>query len=694
MRTRGPLPSLTHGSSSSTTPTGRATKRRLLAVALTAVAALIAPIAGVASPAGAQPPPTFTGFGPNVTVFDDTMSTSDIEDTINLIWEQQRDNEMGTARYSLLFKPGEYGSPEDPLQIAVGYYTEVAGLGASPADVQIIGKVEVFNRCFDIAGNPAQEGDPDVDQCFALNNFWRSISNLTINVNGTGQDGCEASSNFWAVSQAVSMRRVQVNGGNLSLMDYCGPGPYFASGGFIADSKAGVLINGSQQQWITRNSEVDVWTNPVWNQVFTGVVGAPDDSGYAGCVEQPSNTAVCVPYTTLDTTPLSREKPYLFVDDEGEYKVRVPSAHVDTLGITWAGGMTPGRTIPISDFFVADPSDSVQVINNQLARGKHLIFTPGVYDVDKSISVKRPDTVVLGMGLATLDAVDGAIPLKIADKSGIIVAGVTIDAGLVESPVLLQVGKKNGNNGVPNTNPSNPTTLSDVYFRVGGPHIGKTDIALEVNSDHVLIDHTWVWRGDHGVEGFEANCDPLDPANCEDGFLGDDIRWATNIGRNGAVINGDDVTATGLFVEHFQEYNTVWNGERGRVYLYQNELPYDPPTQVDWTADDGTLGWAAYKVADHVKEHLLWGGGVYIYNRNNPDIVTENGYEVPETPGVVLNHIMTNNLSGPGTMNHIVNGCGPTIDGIPDPEFGDILPPEELAYEAPRYIVTYPPCPY
>ena len=346
-----------------------------------------------------------------------------------------------------------------------------------------------------------------------------------------------------------------------------------------------------------------------------------------------------MPYTTLDTTPISREKPYLFVDDEGGYNVRVPSAHRDTRGITWADGVTPGRTISISDFFVADPSDSVQTINNQLARGKHLILTPGVYDIGRSIEVKRADTVVLGMGQATLHAINGAVPLRTADKAGIIVAGVTIDAGEVESPALLQVGKKNGNNGAPNADPDNPVTLSDVYFRVGGPYVGKTDIAVEVNSDHVLIDHTWVWRADHGIEGFDATCDLDDPEDyekCEDefgnpiGFLGDNIRWETNIGRNGAVINGDDVTATGLFVEHFQEYNTVWNGERGQVYLYQNELPYDPPTQADWTADDGTLGWAAYKVADHVKEHMLWGAGSYIFNRNNPTIVTENGYEVPD----------------------------------------------------------------
>ncbi len=188
---------------------------------------------------------------------------------------------MGEKRYGLYFKPGVYGTDAEPLQIQVGYYTEVAGLGASPGDVRINGKIEVRNRCFD--------EDPEFTGCFALNNFWRGLSNLTINVNGAGQDGCTASANFWAVSQAVSLRRVEVTGGNLSLMDYCTQ-PSFASGGYIADSKTGDLINGSQQQWFTRNSEVGSWSNAVWNQVFAGVVGAPADTTYPD-----------PPYTTLDT---------------------------------------------------------------------------------------------------------------------------------------------------------------------------------------------------------------------------------------------------------------------------------------------------------------------------------------------------------------------------------------------------------
>jgi hypothetical protein len=299
----------------------------------------------------------------------------------------------------------------------------------------------------------------------------------------------------------------------------------------------------------------------------------------------------------------------------------------------------------------------VQTINSQLARGMNLLLTPGIYDVARGIDVVRANTIVLGMGHATLTAVNGAVPLTVADVPGVVIAGVTIDAGTVASPVLLQVGRKRGNASPRLNDPSNPTTLSDVYFRVGGPHVGKADVALEVNSDNVLIDHTWVWRADHGVEG-----------------LSDTERWNTNIGRNGVVVNGDNVTATGLFVEHFQQYNTVWNGENGVTILYQNELPYDPPTQADWM-NGNVEGWAGYKVADDVKTHRLYGGGVYVFNRNDPSIHTENGFEVPQTPGVKLHHVMTVNLSA-GTIDHVVNGVGG--------------PADTTGIGVPVYIVDYP----
>ena len=600
---------------------------RMLALGLVVVAAgALTGTSASAAPSG--PPVAVPNLGANVTVFDPSMPVGQIQATLDAAAAKQVDNEMGTDRYAFLFKPGTYGTDAHPLQIKVGYYTEISGLGASPGDVVINGKIEVYNRCL---------GDNGTSNCLALVNFWRTLSNLSIHVNAAGQDGCRSTADFWAVSQASSLRRIEVTGGNLSLMDYCTAGPQYASGGFIADSALPTVVNGSQQQWITRNSSVTSWSNGVWNQVFAGVQGAPSESAFPN-----------PPYTTLAATPVSREKPYLFVDEQGRYNVQVPAAQHNSSGASWAGDVTAGRTIPLSDFFVAKPSDSVLAINSQLARGKNLLLTPGVYDIARSIEVRRPDAVVLGIGHATLTAVDGATPLKISDVPGVVVAGVTVDAGLEESHALLQVGSEHGYGGF--SSPDNPTTLSDVYFRVGGPHVGKTEMALEVNSDNVLIDHTWVWRADHGVEGFT-----------------DTERWNTNTGLYGAVINGDNVTATGLFVEHFQKYNTVWNGDKGTTIFYQNELPYDPPTQADWM-NGSVEGYAAYKVGDHVKTHNLYGGGVYVFNQNNPTIHTANGFEVPNTPGVKLHHIMTVNLSA-GTIDHVVNGVGGPADttkiGVP-----------------------------
>ncbi|MEV6849006.1 adenylyl cyclase [Actinoplanes sp. NPDC051411] len=598
------------------------TVRRLLAIGLAAVTvgALAATTGTAASAAPAAQQIKNPALGTNVTIFDPSMPIADIQAKLDATYAKQVDNEMGTERYAFLFKPGTYGTDDQPLQIKVGYYTEVSGLGASPDDVVINGKIEVYNRCL------------SADNCLALVNFWRTTSNLSLHVNGKGQDGCRAGANFYAVSQASSLRRVDISGGGLTFMDYCTAGPQYASGGFVADSKLPATTNGSQQQWLTRNSEVASWSNAVWNQVFSGVKGAPDESAFPN-----------PPYTTLATTPASREKPYLYVDDKGAWNVRVPSVQHNSSGVTWANGLTPGKTLSLSSFYVAKPSDPDWLIEANLLLGKNLLLTPGVYNIGHSLDVLWPNQVVLGIGQATLTSVNGATPLKVGNTQGAIVAGVTIDAGTKASANLLQVGTKNGLNL---TSANNPTLLADVYFRVGGPHIGKvTGAALEVNSDNVIIDHTWVWRADHGNEGFTGG----DPQ-------GDAQRWVTNTAPYGAIINGDNVTATGLFVEHFQKYNTTWNGDNGTTIFYQNELPYDPPTQADWT-NGKTLGYAGYKVGDKVKTHHLYGGGVYVFNQLNPSIHTANGFEVPNRPGVKLHHIMTVNLSA-GTIDHVVNGVG------------------------------------
>jgi hypothetical protein len=594
--------------------------------------------AGIASAAHATAEPSRAeslqpSFGPNVKIFDPSMPTSQIQAAVDAIASQQVDNEMGTERYTLLFKPGSYGTVAEPLVFQVGYYTEVAGLGLSPTDVTINGHVDVYNRCL------------TATNCLALVNFWRSLSNLTINV--TGAKDCRSSAEFWAVSQAAPMRRVNITGGNVTLFDYCTAGPQYASGGFIADSKTGFVINGSQQQFLVRNSSIGGWSNGVWNQVFAGVQGAPAQS-----FPNP-------PYTTLATSPASREKPYLYVDSSNSYRVFVPDAQTASVGTTWGNGPTAGHSVAISDFFLAKPSDSVRTINKQLAKGKNLIFTPGVYDIEQSINVKRDNTIVLGMGIATLTAMNGAVPITVADVSGVDIAGIMIDAGAVSSPALMRVGTQHGDNGGDRgrgrghaTDQSKPIGIQDVFFRVGGPHVGKATVSLEVNSDNVILDDIWAWRADHGIG----------------------VGWTVNTADTGVVVNGDNVTATGLFVEHFQKYNVIWNGEKGKTVFFQNELPYDAPNQAAWQ-HDGVLGWAAYKVADTVTTHELWAGGSYIYTNVDPSIHATRGFEVPVTPGVKMHDLLTVEL-GAGTLDHVINDTG--------------APVTSAAIGTPSFVISYP----
>ena len=130
----------------------------------------------------------------------------------------------------MFFEPGTYGSAADPLVFEVGYYTEVAGLGAVPQDTTINGQIEVFPNALDCA---------TATNCWANStvNFWRSMSNLTLNVMdsannyvpqpitqlppiGDSADCYGGSTDMWSVSQATPVRDMIING-NLNFQAYC-----------------------------------------------------------------------------------------------------------------------------------------------------------------------------------------------------------------------------------------------------------------------------------------------------------------------------------------------------------------------------------------------------------------------------------------------------------------------------------------
>jgi hypothetical protein len=590
--------------------------RAVLAKGTLGALAVAAMMIGSGTTALADPPESSTpNFGPSVYVFTPSTPQSQIQATVDAIANQQVSNQFGTQRYALLFEPGTYGSSSTPLNFQVGYYTTVAGLGLSPSDVVINGSIYVRNQCLGI------------NNCIALVNFWRSLSNLTINVTTPGF-GCY-SGEFWAVSQAAPMRRVHIINGNVTLMDYCS-GPSYASGGFIADSQfdGGTVINGSQQQWIVRNSKLDGWTNGVWNQVFSGVVGAP-----AECFPLQKS---CGPYTTLATSPVTREAPFLYLDSEGAYNVFVPAVQHNSVGTTWGAGPTAGSSIPISKFFVARPSDSAATINKALRRGKNLILTPGIYQLDRTIEVTRPDTVVLGLGIATLVPENGQIAMSISNAEGVLLSGMMFDAGPKNSPVLLEVGRGHGEGEGDN---SDPSALQDVFFRIGGAAAGKATTSLVVNSDNVILDDIWAWRADHG----------------------NGVGWTTNTANTGLIVNGDNVTAYGLFVEHYQKYEVIWNGDHGTDVFFQNEMPYDPPSQATWMEAPGVNGWAAFKVGSEVESFHGYGMGSYSFFNQGVNIFAANAFEVRgELPSGSLHDLLTIFLStaGFGGIQNVVDGTG------------------------------------
>jgi len=543
-------------------------------------------------------------LGPNVKIFDPSMPNADIQSIVDSIFKTMESNEFSDQRYVFLFKPGTYN-----VNINVGFYTSVIGLGMTPDDVDITGSV----GC-----------NADWRQGIALCNFWRSIESVSLSPTRLTKSITSTGTEMWAVSQAAPMRRVHIKGSlHLWDSDYHNA---WSSGGFIADSKIDVLINsGTQQQFLTRNSQMQSWEGINWNMVFVGNLGAPTDD-----LVFPT-----IPNTVIANTPVVREKPFLTIDKDGKYSVFVPDVRQNSKGVSWENGIGEGTLLPIYLFYIAhEDIDTAESINTALNEGKNILFTPGIYHLEESIKVDNPNTVILGLGLVTLIPENGTAAMNVADVDGVKIAGILFDAGEKISPVLLEVGTMES---LVNHS-DNPTSLSDLFFRIGGADVGKADVSLIINSNDVIGDHFWIWRADHGTG----------------------VGWTSNTTKNGIVVNGNDVIIYGLFVEHFHEYQTVWNGNGGKVYLYQSEIPYDVPDQSAWMSKNGAInGYTSYKVSDSVTTHQLIGAGVYSYFRDAV-IKANSAIEVPNTPGVKVHHATSIFLNGNGEITHVINDKGDT----------------------------------
>ncbi len=569
-------------------------------------------------------------FGENTYVFSPDDEPSSVDATIEGIFKKQHFQQFGPDRYAFLFLPGDYTRLKT---LNVGYYTQVLGLGRSPMDVRL---PNVKTPCALPNNN-------------ATCNFWVGIENVSISEKENNEDPYFCFQ--WAVSQAAPARRLYVE--RKAVFDWFYG---WASGGYVADSIFKKAAGSwTQQQYYYRNNRLEGGVYGVnWNHFIQGCEGSnlltsQDSSkqmlGSAMPTKRPgvkSTWSAGGNATLVEKTELIREKPYLYVDADGTFKVFKPALRRNVSGPSWDES-NPGEGVSLDlekEFYIAHAkTDSAKTINAALAKGRHVLFTPGVYHVTEPIRVTKPGTIVLGIGEATLVPYNTEAALICDDVDGVTIAGLIFDAESASKRFIV-VGDK----AKKVSHAADPIFLFDLIYRVGGTgKPGKTEVCLEINANDTIIDHTWIWRADHG----------------------DYTGWDANTSKNGLVVNADDVITYGLFVEHFQEYDILWAGEKGRMYFLQNEKCYDPKNQQVWMSHNGTKkGWAAYKVADNVKEHYAVGLGVYdvLINTGNESVYLDDAIEVPNAPGVLVENACIVEISrqdGPHVgINRIVNGKG------------------------------------
>lgn len=563
-------------------------------------------------------------FGDNIYIYDRKYETpqasrTEINSHFGSIGLGGSNGEFTTKRQAYYFKPnvegqtydvGGSGSASSPEANAIelGFYSHIGGLGKKPSDVKL---GAIFTR-------PHLSGGAN-----ATCTFWRSIENVAV-----------LRDFAWTVSQSTSARRMLIESTSKYISDI-GNTNFWGSGGYIADTH--YTSNrpnwGGQQQWYTRNAVFPEGSTPMggsYNMVWQGVVNPPK--------ADEANTPV-------PTTPIIREKPFLFVDDDGEYKVFVPAWQKDRVGVSWSStSMGKGEIQDlIKDWYVAKEGDTDVEINNALKAGKNIFFTPGHYALNAPIQVNRKDAILLGAGIASVTLEPTAQNkwgcIFADDKDGIIIAGLLMDSF---NSTTYQV--RIGNEGSNKNHADNPILLSDITCRVGGvqPNNVQIHASMEINSNNVVGDHFWLWRADHGMQA------------------GGKARWERDRCKNGLIVTGDDVTLYALFAEHYQEYEVLWLGERGRTYFFQNEPPYDAPNQATWSSQGGKVdGYAAFKVANTVKEHHSIGLGSYaVFTGTDGNVHKKNGFEAPNSPNVKLEKMVITKFAGPGNILNVVNGIG------------------------------------
>jgi hypothetical protein len=517
---------------------------------------------------------------------------SNTQDIINTAFKTQggvspeNNGQNSLSNYAFLFMPGTYN-----LDIPIGYYTHVAGLGKSNEKVIINGGPNVLNS----------STNPSVG---ALNNFWRTCENMTVNpllgndpnrmIDGTDTEQViHQDTMVYAVSQASSLRSVNINGSLHMGALLSVPQPIvwamgLSSGGFMANCKISKDIRmGSQQQFICRNTEYDSFPDYLWNQVNVGC----KEKGLVPTIAQ---TDICKTglsvngqnprnLTIVGETPKVFEKPYLAVlndTDKTSIIVMIPGQS-PPIGNS---NVIPTNYILKNNYKIIGTNWKAVDINKLLLKQeiKCVIFSPGRYNLDRPINLNGK--LLFGLG----------VPILRSTNNNSIITGYGQICGLICEAGPFINGMTN-NNILVNLNSGNPSYLWDIVCRVGGGDknndIYSVDKMLYIGGDDSILDNTWCWVADH----YSNNEYTL---------------WDKAICNIGVHVTGKRVIAYGLFSEHTRKRNVLWDGDAGQVYMFQSEFNYFPPTQNDFN------DIASYEVSPNVNSHIIRGAGAYSFFPN------------------------------------------------------------------------------
>jgi len=324
----------------------------------------------------------------------------------------------------------------------------------------------------------------------------------------------------------------------------------------------------------------------------------------------------------------------------------------DDLALLQLPAVTGLKAVTIGDSRHVTVGTPVLAIDIALALGKNLILAPGVYDLNQPIVVSRADTVILGLGFATLVPQHGSAAIVVVPNDGVKLSGLIIDAGPVNSPALLSVGFPGP------ANAGNPDLIQDVFFRIGGAESTPVSatVSLLDNASNSIIDDVWAWRADHG----------------------NDVGWTQNKGNTGLIVTGNNVTAYGLAVEHYQKYEVTWSGQGGSDIFFENELPYDPPSQSAWMASPTQDGYPAFLVSQGVKTFQGYGMGSYVaFSQTTATLHDAEAFQSPDTPGVQFHNIFAVWITGSGGDDSIINGVGGPVTSTHP---GTVEPVDVMSY--------------